>query len=442
MLKSQPDWTYSPVPEVEKAVQGIRDKYPATYPAGLDRVHTFLEKLGNPHRQLPFIFHVAGTNGKGSTLAFLQAVFEAAGESVHKYTSPHLVRFEERIVLAGKIISPALLLELIKECDGVGGDVSFFEFFTAVAFLAYARQPAEALLLETGLGGAYDATNVVSGSRLVSLLTRISYDHTHVLGKTLTEIAGNKAGIIKPGCPCIVAPQDPEALDVFTAKAQSVAAPVHICNRDWEVTFGENYFRYKSARNSFQLPLPHLLGRHQVYNAGTALAALENSPYASLLRQDVLEKAMHNVRWPGRLQQVTEGPLAKLLPKGWELWLDGAHNDSAAEILADQAKTWGESLPLHLVTAMKRTKNAAGFYQPLLPYVKTVQAVDVSWIDAPMTAAESLCDQVLRMGYKQAAVAANLESALRALSFQFSAPQRILITGSLYLVGHALREQL
>jgi dihydrofolate synthase/folylpolyglutamate synthase len=439
-----PDWTYSPVPAVEKAIQEMRRKYPATYPAGLERVHLFLEKLGNPHHQAPFIFHAAGTNGKGSTLAFLQAVFEAGGLTVHKYTSPHLVRFEERIILAGKMIEPELLLDLIRECDKAAGSgaVSFFEFFTALAFVAYARHPASALLLETGLGGLYDATNVVGGNRIVSLLTRISYDHTHILGATLPEIAFNKAGIIKPGCPCIIAPQtSPGVGEVFSRQAAAVSAPVHAHGRDWEVALAANGFEYKSVSNTFRLPLPQLLGRHQLDNAGTALAALEKSPYSSLLQQKILENSMAKVSWPGRLQRVTAGPLAELLPSGWELWLDGAHNDSGAEILVDQAKAWGTSLPLHLVTAMKKTKDAGGFYQQLLPCAETVQAVDVGWIEAPMTSAGELCGRIRQMGYERIAAAASLESALLSLAAQFSTPQRILITGSLYLVGHALKEE-
>lgn len=443
MSNHPPDWTYSPVPAIEAAIQNIRVKYPATYPAGLERVHSFVEKIGNPHQKLPFIFHVAGTNGKGSTLAFLQAIFEAGGLTVHKYTSPHLVRFEERIVLNGKMIEPDLLLELIRECEKVADTmpVSFFEFFTAVAFLAYARHPADVVLLETGMGGLYDATNVVGGDQLVSILTRISYDHTHILGTTLTEIAFNKAGIIKQGCPCIIAPQtSAEVMDVFHRQADSRHAPVFACGNDWTLTFSTGHFEYKSADKAFRLPLPNLLGRHQVYNAGTAIAAIEQSRYASLLQQATLEKAMRSVVWPGRLQHLTTGHLAKLLPHGWELWLDGAHNDSGAEAVGEQIIAWGQTLPLHIVTAMKKTKNSAQFYSPLIPHTASIQVVDVSWIEAPMMSAQELCDQVQHLGHLHVSITPDLESALRSLAFQFSTPQRILITGSLYLVGHALKE--
>jgi len=441
------DWTFSPQPAVEEAIRHIYTKYPPLYPAGLERQMPFLKKLGNPQQKLPFIFHVAGTNGKGSTLAFLQAIFETAGLSVHKYTSPHLVQFEERIVINGKTIAPELLLDLIGKCEEAakGEKISFFEFFTALAFLAFAQQPATAVLLETGLGGLYDATNIVGGNQLVSLLTRISYDHMHILGNTLPEIAMNKAGIIKPHTPCVIAPQEDIVTGIFLKQAAAVEAPAYIYGNDWKITPYTGGFEYKSTHHKFRLPSPCLQGQHQLYNAGLALAALENSPFSSVLEQKILERAMQRVDWPGRLQKITTGPLAKLLPRDWELWLDGAHNDSGAEILADQAKLWARetsgALPLHLVTAMKQTKDVSGFYRHLLPHAATVQVIEANWADTPMQTAEDLSGQIRTMGYEQVKTAATLESAIKALAFQFSAPQRILVTGSLYLVGHALKGQ-
>lgn len=441
------DWTFSPEPDVEETLRHIYKKYPPLFPAGLERQAPFLKKLGNPHQKLPFTFHIAGTNGKGSTLAFLHAIFEAAGLRVHKYTSPHLVRFEERIVIGGNTIEPQLLLDLIEECEkaATGERISFFEFFTALAFLAFARHKAIAVLLETGLGGLYDATNVIGGSHLVSLLSRISYDHTHILGNTLPEIAANKAGIIKPHAPCIIAPQEDVVTNAFLKQATMVNSPVYLYGKDWKITPHADGFEYRSIHHKFYLPLPRLQGQHQLYNAGLALAALENSPFSSLLEQKILEQALTRVDWPGRLQKITSGPLAKLLPRGWELWLDGAHNDSGAGILADQAKFWAngtsDTLPLHLVTAMKQTKDLSSFYQLLLPYAATVQAIEANWADTPMMAAEDLCGQIRAMGYEQVKTAATLESAIKELAFQFPTPQRILVTGSLYLVGHALKRQ-
>jgi dihydrofolate synthase/folylpolyglutamate synthase len=435
------EWVFSPVPEVEKAIQDVREQYPQSYPENLDRMRLFLDKLGNPHLKLPFVFHAAGTNGKGSTLAFLQAIFESSGLTVHKYTSPHLVRFEERIIIGGKIITSDLLLELIGACRAAarGSEISFFEFFTALAFLAFSRNPADVLLLETGLGGLFDATNVVEGNCL-SVLTPISYDHIHVLGATLPEIAAHKAGIIKDGCACVSASQEPAVMEVFKAKAEALAAPFRMRERDWDVIPKDSGFEYKSDRHQFVLPLPRLQGRHQIFNAGLALAALESSPYAPLLEQKMLEQAMRQVNWPGRLQKITGGALAALLPAGWELWLDGAHNDSGAETIAAQAAAWKPDMPLHLITAMKRTKDVSGFYNHILPHTLSIQAVDVRWMEAPMLTAEMLCNKIRQMGYETVKTAPNLESAIRALSFQFQSPQRILIAGSLYLVGHALQK--
>jgi len=441
------DWTFSPLPEVEEAIRGIFAKYPPLYPAGLERQTPFLAKLGNPHQKLPFVFHVAGTNGKGSTLAFLQAIFEAAGLTVHKYTSPHLVRFEERIIIGGKTIAPDTLLELITECDEAAKDeqISFFEFFTGLAFLAFNRAPANVVLLETGLGGLYDATNVVDGDKLISLLSCISYDHMHILGNTLPEIAANKAGIIKQNIPCVIAPQEDIVNEIFLKQAAAMTSRAYVYEKNWAIAPHPQDFEYKSEHHKFYLPLPRLLGQHQLYNAGLAIAALENSPFSSLLEKKILERAMQSVDWPGRLQKITRGPLARLLPSGWELWLDGAHNDSGAGALADQAKLWGDApsspLPLHLITAMKKTKDTSGFYGPLLPHAATVQALTANWADTPMLTAEDLCKQIRAMDYDNVKIAATLESALKALTFQFAAPQRILVTGSLYLVGHALKRQ-
>ena len=432
------DWTFSPLPAVEQAIQEIRRKSPPLMPAGLDRPRRFMEKLGSPHLHLPPVFHVAGTNGKGSTLAFLQAIFEAGGMTVHKFISPHLVRFEERIIVAGREIGNEALLDLIDECAGPAEEenVSFFEFFTGLAFLAYARTPADVTLLETGLGGTFDATNVVEKS--VALLTRISFDHMRILGDTLVEIAGNKAGIIKQGCPAVVAPQLPEVTDVFLARAKEMGAPVSLAGTDWQTEIFADAFRYRGKSIDVRLPLPRLIGKHQVINAGTAIAALEVSAFSHLLTPDILSRAMGSVTWPGRLQRLDHGNLAELLPKGWELWIDGAHNDSGADVIVEQAKAWGTEKPLHIITGFKRKKDTEGFYDRLAGIPKTITAVDAKF-DAPMLAPQELCDELKGMGFADTRPAENLESAIQSLTFQFTEPQRILITGSLYLVGHALK---
>lgn len=432
MTKPAPDkdlWIYSPDTDVESAISRVAEKYPPMLPAGLARIHPFLEALGNPHLNLPPVFHAAGTNGKGSTLAFLQAIFEAGGKTVHKFTSPHLVEFSERITLNGRAIDDALLLKMIVECDNAatGHQVSFFEFFTVLAMLAFARYPADAVLLETGLGGLLDATNVVE-KNAVTILTRISYDHTHILGSTLTEIARQKAGIIKQGCPVIIAPQNKSAvMDVFLAEAAKKSASVTVLMPDDVV----ETFKYG-------LPLPRLAGKHQMVNATTAIAAVEAAGYEDLLKMDVLSRAMAAVEWPGRLQHFKEGSLVNMLPKGWELWADGAHNDSGAEVLLDHMQGWQDEKPLHLLTAFKSKKDIAGFYKPLAGHVDSVTVLD-SDFGAPMTAPADLRAGLSALGFS-VTLAENLESAIRSLVFQFDRPQRILVTGSLYLVGRVLRE--
>jgi dihydrofolate synthase / folylpolyglutamate synthase len=432
------DWTFSSVAAVEQAVQDIRRTCPPMLPAGLERPLRLMQKLGDPHLKLPPVFHAAGTNGKGSTLAFLQAAFEGDGKKVHKFISPHLVRFEERIVIAGEEIAPDLLLDLIAECARAaeGETVSFFEFFTALAFLAYARQPAEAVLLETGLGGTFDATNVIPGS--VALLTRISFDHMRILGQTLPDIAANKAGIIKRGCPAVSAPQSPEVMQVFERRAAEMGTRIHAGERDWHTVATEKAFEYSSGETRFRLPLPRLVGAHQLVNAGTALAALEQSAFTGLLNQDNLARAMRAVAWPGRMQRLERGQLAELLPAGWELWVDGAHNDSGADVIAEQARAWGNDKPLHIVTSFKRNKDTDSFYERLAGVPRSIQAVNAAF-DAPMLAPDELCAGLKAMGFSNVGAADSLEGAIRSLSFQFQGPQRILITGSLYLVGHALK---
>lgn len=399
-----------------------------------------LNRLDNPHLKLPPVFHVAGTNGKGSTLAFLQAIFEAGGKTVHKFTSPHLVRFEERIVVGGRMISPELLLGLIDECDRAarGDRISFFEFFTALAFLAFSRLSADAVLLETGLGGTEDATNVIPFCE-AAILTRISYDHMRLLGEGLVDIAQHKAGIIKPRCPVVIAPQpDSDVVALFLRTAVAQGAPVSLARRDWRAQATENSFDYSGRAFSGSLPLPSLSGEHQIVNAATAIAALENSRFSDLLDQKILARGLQMARWPGRLQRLTSGTLSALLPKGAEIWVDGAHNDSGAEVLARQIGVWGPEKPLHIITAFKKKKDAEGFYRPLSGLAKSVHAVGFP-IDAPMLLPEELCEALRRTGFANVNSAENIEDAIRAAAFSSDPPGRILITGSLYLAGHALK---
>lgn len=438
------DYTFSPDPDVEAALQRIHALYPPLYPADPARPRDFYRALGNPNLHLPPVFHVAGTNGKGSTLAFLQAIFEQAGLRVHKYTSPHLVRFEERIVIGGRMIGAAALLDLIAECESriAPGGVSFFEFITGMAYLAFSRHPADAVLLETGLGGTHDATNVCDTVE-AAILTRISYDHQHILGNSLREIAANKAGIMRCGCPAILAPQAESAVtDYFRETAVALGATIV---DGWTASATADGFLYQSPAHVFRLPPPALLGAHQVINAATAIAAVESSRFSSILTQDNLARAMRGVVWPGRMQRLQKGPGVEALPAGWQLWLDGSHNDSGAETIVAQVADWrreGGNLPLHIITAYKSRKDIAGFYAPLAGLCDSIQCLDLD-IGAPMVPAAELCTQLSALGFPAALPAAGLEAAIARILTPArleSAPAgRIMVTGSLYLAGHVLK---
>jgi dihydrofolate synthase/folylpolyglutamate synthase len=453
-----PAWHYSADPALEALISRIRDTYPPQTPAGLEGFRAFLNVLGNPQHHLPPVFHVAGTNGKGSTIAFLQSALEAGGKTVHRFISPHMVRFTERIVIGGREIAPDVLTALVAEIDAAaqstaaGRGLSFFEFFTALALTAFARYPADAVLVEVGMGGLLDATNVID-SPACAVITRISHDHMRMLGNNVTEIAAQKAGIIKQSCPAVLGPQvDAAVLDVCAAAAaRAGAAGLYAAGRDWHVTQTAEGFRFQSAQASFDLPQPALCGDHQVLNAGTAIAALLASPFADVARADILTQAMHNVRWAGRMQRLDTGVLADMLPAGWELWVDGAHNDSGAEIMKTQIARWQaqDAKPLHLLTAFKARKAPDEFYAPLAGLFASTQVVDFD-MGAPMEPVHKLAQRLSHAGYADVRVSESLLAALGAIlaaippvqaapRFESAAGGRILVAGSLYLVGHALK---
>ena len=304
--------------------------HPKVIDLTLDRVWTLLEKLGHPERQLPPVIHLAGTNGKGSTQAMIRAGLEAGGKRVHAYTSPHLARFHERIRLAGELISEEHLTEVLDECYVTNGPdpITYFEITTCAALLAFARTPADYVLLETGLGGRLDATNVVETPAL-TILTPISMDHEQFLGNTIAKIAGEKAGIIKRGVPCVVGPQPDEALEVIEATAARLGAPVIAQGQHWHVWEERERLIYQDETGLLDLPLPVLPGRHQYENAGAALAALRHLGFG----EAAFEGAMTNAQWPARMQRLRTGPLVEAAPQV-ELWLDGGHNPAAGIALA------------------------------------------------------------------------------------------------------------
>jgi dihydrofolate synthase/folylpolyglutamate synthase len=401
----------------------------------LHRIERLLAALGDPHDKLAPIIHVAGTNGKGSAVATLRACLEAAGHSVHVFTSPHLVRFNERIRVAGSEIGDEQLAALLDEVERVnaGAEITFFEVLTCVAFLAFARTSADFVLLEVGLGGRLDTTNVVKHPA-VTAITPVSLDHQAFLGPTVAAIAGEKAGILKPGTSAVIGPQTDEGEAVIEARARAIGAPLHRWRREWRCEPAGGGMRFEGEIWRLDLPLPSLPGAHQIANAGTAIACLECLA-GSGLTQATIAQGLRHIEWPARLQRLTRGPLVEAMP-GWELWLDGGHNPSAGEVLAAIASGWRDR-PLHLVVGMLNTKDAGGFLAPLAPYVQGLQAVTIPDEDNPLPA--SVITATARAAGIAAEEALSIEDALKAISLR-GKNGRILICGSLHFAGVVLRE--
>lgn len=415
----------------------VLDRLTALHPKlidlGLERTERLLGALGHPEQHLPPVVHVAGTNGKGSTIAFMRAIAEAAGLSVHTYTSPHLVRFHERIVLNGAPIDEAALLSVLEECEtaNAGAPITFFEITTAAAFLAYSRSPADLLLLETGLGGRFDSTNVLADPA-VTVITPVSIDHTQFLGETVEQIAFEKAGILKPGVPCVVAPQIPAALRVIEQRAAEIGAPLTIGWIDWSVAAeGDSEIIYRDTDGEIVLPSPSLGGAHQVGNAGAAIAAIRcwNASHFGI---EDFAAGLSGAYWPGRLQRLGNGALSALLPEGWELWLDGGHNPAAGTALAETASGWRDG-PVVLICAMQENKDTAGFLAPLAAVTTRLVAIGLPGT-TPGHPPDELAQIADDLGI-QSATATTLEDALRTVS---GPAGRVLICGSLYLAGDVL----
>ena len=408
--------------------------HPKLIDLGLDRTERLLAALGHPERALPPVIHVAGTNGKGSTIAFMQAIAQAAGLRVHVYTSPHLVKFNERIVLDGTPIGDEALLAILEECEAANGGapVTFFEITTAAAFVAFSRAPADLLLLETGLGGRFDSTNVLQDPA-VTAITPVSMDHMSFLGDTLAKIAFEKAGILKPGVPCIVAPQAPEALQVIDARAQEIDVPLSIAGIDWASGPAAGGMIFQDEEGEIHLPEPSLIGAHQSLNAGMGIAALRCWKPGFWGLED-LSEGVSTASWPGRLQHLASGALANRLPAGWQLWLDGGHNPAAGTALAETITGWPDG-PVTLVVAMQENKDAAGFLMPLAKAAGRLIAIDLPG-DTPGHAPDAIAAIAKAMGL-QSGTAPSLEAALKTAAAAGPAG-RVLICGSLYLAGEVL----
>jgi dihydrofolate synthase/folylpolyglutamate synthase len=415
--------------------------HPKRIDLSLDRMWRVLDRLGHPERSLPPVIHVAGTNGKGSTVAFLRAMLEAANLSAHVYTSPNLVRVNERFRIGagggGVLVSDEELAATLAECERANGDapITVFEIETAAAFLLFSRHPADALLLEVGLGGRLDATNVIERP-VASVITPVSMDHMEFLGDTLESIAAEKAAIVRADVPAVIGRQTEGPLAVITDRAEKVGAPLSVLGQDWMVGEERGRLVYQDLKGLMDLPAPRLHGRHQFDNAGTAIAALRASGLA--LPVSAFEQGILKADWPARLQRLTSGRLAALVPPGSELWLDGSHNPDGGRITSAAIADLEERVPrpLVLVVGMLSTKDTAGFLANFTGLARRLIAVPVHQ-DKGLPA-DTIAD-VARMIGLAADSADTVEAALaRIARLDIEAPPRILITGSLYLAGEVL----
>ena len=425
---------------IDPLLERVMRLHPKLIDLGLGRMDRLLMALGSPEKKLPPIVHVAGTNGKGSLVAYLRAMAEAAGYRVHVYTSPHLVRFNERIRVAGELIDDGTLDEILTECEEANGEqpITFFEITTVSAYLAFARVPADLAIIEVGMGGRYDATNVILPA--VSAITPIGYDHTGFLGDKLEGIAGEKAGILKRAVPAVIGRQRELSAGVVEAEAAKLAAPLFRMGREWQVTPTASGFRYESDLLALDLPAPALAGAHQIDNAATAVACIERLRAARFQLDDkAVRKGLGSVEWPARLQKLSRGPLVEALPPGCEIWLDGGHNEDCGLALARMASDWAKEpapLPLYLVFGMLTTKDASGFLRPLARHAMAARAVPFPAGHSAYTPEEA-CAKAADVGLD--CVPANgIGAALEDLLATQPAPMRILICGSLYLAGEVL----
>ena len=415
-------------------LQRVMGLHPKIIDLSLDRMLVLLEDLGNPQDQLPPVIHIAGTNGKGSTQAMIRAGLEAAGKRVHAYTSPHLARFHERIRLAGQLIPEDDLSAILTEIEGVnaGRPITFFELTTAAAFLAFARTPADYTLLEVGLGGRLDATNVVKAPAL-TIITPVSIDHTQYLGETLPEIAGEKAGILKRRVPVVIARQQDAALAVIEDRAARLGAPVIAYGQQWHAAPEADGMIFQDDHGLIDLPRPNLPGPHQIDNAGTAIAALRALGFGAAQALAAVTRA----EWPARMQRLKTGPLVDAADAhGCELWLDGGHNPAGGQAVAATLAGMARR-PTHLICGMLNTKDVAGYLRPLAGVAQGLTAVSIPG-EANTLPAETTRDSALSVGLP-AETAPDVATAVMDLAAAHPGA-RLLICGSLYLAGMVLRE--
>lgn len=432
---------FDPDPRLQDILDRLTTYYPRAIDPNLERTFRLLNDLGNPHLSMPPVIHVAGTNGKGSTVAFLRAVIEASGQKCHVMTSPHLVNFNERIVLSGQEIPTSELIHIIEEVEQInnGQETTSFEIITAAGFLAFSRKQADLCVVEVGMGGRFDATNVIP-SPLASVITVISRDHIKFLGGTLDAIAREKAGIIKQNAPCIVGPQIRAGLvagvmDVFEECAEKLNVPLYRHGLEWAYDILPDSFILHTPHNTYEFPKPNLLGDHQYGNAATAAMTLMTIQDKCPVALSAFEYGLTHAKWPGRLQRLTSGPLVELLPPHIECWIDGGHNDSGGMVLGAQADAWKavDSKHLHIIMGMLNTKDPLEFANFILPKCKSAQAITIP--DQPLSLSAEDLAKTLNIK-----TARSFQDAVQNICNHEKTPARILITGSLYLMGSILKD--
>lgn len=433
------DFARSTDPAVQRQLDRLTALSPGADILGLERITRLLARVGNPHLHLPPVFHVAGTNGKGSTCAFLRAAIEAAGLTTHVYSSPHLVRFNERIRVAGTLITDEQLAPLLEEVLDAGGDIgaSFFEVTTAAAFLAFARTPADACIVEVGLGGRLDATNVIPNPA-VTAIAQLGIDHQSFLGDTLPQIAAEKAGIAKPGVLLVTMAYPPDIADIVRHCAEAVAAPVLVEEQSWSFSAQGDMLRYRDAAGEVTTPLPALVGPHQPGNLALAIAMLRHQR-ALTIPDEALCAAARTARWPARMQRLSPGPLTALLPADAELWLDGGHNANAAEAVSRAVARIAAGRPIELVLGMLENKDADAMIAQFASMACSLTAVPVP--GHPHHAPAALTRLASDRGIQATGIASDLATALRLIADRADpggTPPVVLILGSLYLAGTAL----
>jgi dihydrofolate synthase / folylpolyglutamate synthase len=428
-----------PQPPLSDLIARLCVLHPLRIDLGLERMRRLLAQLDHPERKLPPVIHVAGTNGKGSTIAFLRAMLEAAGLRVHVFTSPYLVRINECFRLGGALVGDDELRTALESCEhaNAGAPITIFEIETAAAFCLFAEHPADVVLLEVGLGGRLDATNVIDAP-LACVIAPVGLDHTEFLGPTLAAIAAEKAAILRRNLPAICAEQPPEAMAVIEAQANRIRAPLYAAGQQWHVNVERGRLVYQDDRGLMDLAAPKLFGRHQFDNAGLAIATLR-AQGTFKVDHAAFEAGIVHAEWPARMQRLASGALVDQSPAGCEIWLDGGHNADGGRVVAAALGDLEErvSRPLVVIVGMMGNKDAGGFLANFAGLTRHIIAVPIPDRDNAMPP-DRLADAARHLGLR-VETAGSVETALHSLTrLAYEAPPRILITGSLYLAGHVL----